>query len=255
MKEAPSVLRPVQVPGNPPSYMPNNIILDESDEAPSDDFKNTENNIKDSRETVDKMTKSERSGIVYISRIPPTMMPHEVRMHLSPFGNIGRVYLAPDEASKSKKGGGGNASTLKKKNRVRYSEGWVEFLTRKSAKIAVAALNGAALGGGKRCRLQDEIWSLKLLPAAFRWDDLGAQRAYETAVRSQRLKAEISQGRRMVALYTAQSERSLGMAHAEERTLGGNSAGFAATERQMGILAKRFKQRKPIIETPKSSSV
>lgn len=195
--------------------------------------------------------KKHRSGVVYISRIPPTMMPHEVRLHLSPFGTIGRIYLAPDESSNKRSS---NNVSSKKNTRQRYTEGWVEFMTRAAAKTAVAALNSTALGGSRRSRLHDEMWSLKLLPADFQWNDLGAQRAYETAVRSQRLKAEIAQGRRTVALYTAQSERAQALAHSQERTVGGNSGGLAATERQMRILEKRFKQRKPILEPPNPTS-
>ena len=38
----------------------------------------------------------DKTGIVYISRVPPLMSPHEIRNYLSPFGPIGRVYLTPE---------------------------------------------------------------------------------------------------------------------------------------------------------------
>lgn len=37
----------------------------------------------------------DRTGIVYLSRIPPLMGPQDLRNHLSPFGEITRVYLTP----------------------------------------------------------------------------------------------------------------------------------------------------------------
>lgn len=38
---------------------------------------------------------ADKTGIVYLSRIPPLMKPQDVRNHLSPFGEITRVYLTP----------------------------------------------------------------------------------------------------------------------------------------------------------------
>lgn len=60
---------------------------------------------KDDRFSVEKVMKLEdiqdfneeknKTGIVYISRIPPMMGPQEIRSHLSPFGEITRIYLTP----------------------------------------------------------------------------------------------------------------------------------------------------------------
>lgn len=40
----------------------------------------------------------ERTGVVYISRIPPGMRPTKVRHLLSAYGEVGRVYLQPEGA-------------------------------------------------------------------------------------------------------------------------------------------------------------
>lgn len=40
-----------------------------------------------------------RKGLVYLSRIPPFMRPVKVRHLLEPYGDIGRIYLAPEGAS------------------------------------------------------------------------------------------------------------------------------------------------------------
>jgi ESF2/ABP1 family protein len=42
----------------------------------------------------------DKTGVVYMSRVPPLMSPHEIRGYLSPFGPIGRVYLTPEGALK-----------------------------------------------------------------------------------------------------------------------------------------------------------
>lgn len=41
----------------------------------------------------------ENSGLVYMSRVPPYMKPQKVRHLLEPFGQIGRIYLAPEGGS------------------------------------------------------------------------------------------------------------------------------------------------------------
>lgn len=40
----------------------------------------------------------ERTGVVYISRIPPGMRPTKVRHLMSAYGEVGRVYLQPEGA-------------------------------------------------------------------------------------------------------------------------------------------------------------
>ena len=40
--------------------------------------------------------KQERTGVIYISRIPPGMRPTKVRHIMSTYGEIGRVYLQPE---------------------------------------------------------------------------------------------------------------------------------------------------------------
>lgn len=40
----------------------------------------------------------ERTGVVYISRIPPGMRPTKVRHLMSGYGEVGRVYLQPEGA-------------------------------------------------------------------------------------------------------------------------------------------------------------
>lgn len=47
--------------------------------------------------------KEKRKGVVYISRIPPKMKPRKLRSLLEPYGEIGRVYLAPQEEDPRKK--------------------------------------------------------------------------------------------------------------------------------------------------------
>ena len=43
--------------------------------------------------------RAKKRGVVYLSRIPPFMNAAKVRQLLSPFGEIGRIYLTPEGTS------------------------------------------------------------------------------------------------------------------------------------------------------------
>jgi ESF2/ABP1 family protein len=61
-----------------------------------------------------------RSGVVYLSRVPPFMKPTKLRSLLEPYGAINRIFLSPeDPASHTRRvRNGGN----KKRS---YTDGWV----------------------------------------------------------------------------------------------------------------------------------
>ncbi|CAG8499319.1 3675_t:CDS:2 [Paraglomus occultum] len=115
-----------------------------------------------------------KTGVVYLSRIPPFMKPQKVRYLLQAYGEIGRIYLAPEDQRirQRRKKFGGNG----KKN---YTEGWVEFLDKNVAKVVANTLNAKpidylAKGGKKRFYYHDDLWNIKYLPG-FKWDHLTGQ--------------------------------------------------------------------------------
>ncbi len=77
-----------------------------------------------------------KSGVVYISRVPPYMNPAKLRSLLEPYGKINRLFLAPeDPAARARRiRSGGN----KKRS---FTEGWVEFVRKKDAKKVCELLN------------------------------------------------------------------------------------------------------------------
>jgi ESF2/ABP1 family protein len=105
-------------------------------------------------------------GIIYISRIPPFMKPSKVRHIFSQYGEIGRVFLQPEDPSvrKRRKKFGGN----KKQN---YTEGWVEFKRKSVAKRVAMALNNTRVGGKKSNYHYDDIWNIKYL-SKYTWTHL-----------------------------------------------------------------------------------
>ncbi|KAK4454458.1 RNA-binding ATPase activator esf2 [Podospora aff. communis PSN243] len=127
-----------------------------------------------------------KSGVVYVSRIPPYMNPGKLRSLLEPYGKINRLFLAPeDPAARTRRiKSGGN----KKRN---FTEGWVEFVRKKDAKKACELLNAQTIGGKKGTYYRDDIWNLLYL-SGFKWHNLTEQISAENAERASRMRAEIS---------------------------------------------------------------
>lgn len=134
--------------------------------------------------------KIRKTGLIYLPSLPPFIKPVKIRQLLSKYGEINRIYLAPEDskiAARRKKYGGSG--------RTNFTEGWVEFVDKKVAKSVAAMLNGTCIGGKKRSRFHDDIWNLKYLPG-FKWDGLTEQIAYELKVREQKMKQEAALAKR-----------------------------------------------------------
>ncbi|KAH8895641.1 hypothetical protein GQ53DRAFT_743669 [Thozetella sp. PMI_491] len=127
-----------------------------------------------------------KSGVVYLSRIPPFMKPHKLRHLLEPYGKINRIFLSPesDEARARRLRGGGNRKKL-------FTEGWVEFVKKSDAKAVCEILNARTIGGKKGSYYRDDVWTLLYLKG-FKWHNLTEQIANENAERASRMRAEIS---------------------------------------------------------------
>lgn len=148
--------------------------------------------------------KAHKSGVVYISRIPPFMKPNTVKQFLSPYApsGLGRVFLTPEtpEARSSRIRSGGN----RKRN---FTDGWIEFVSKREAKIAVETLNTRIIGGKKGRYYHDDVWNLKYLKG-FKWRHLTEQIANENAERAARMRAEDARERREVREYLRNVEKA-----------------------------------------------
>ncbi|KAH0422096.1 hypothetical protein CcaCcLH18_13005 [Colletotrichum camelliae] len=156
----------------------------------------TNKNLVQSEEAVKK------SGVVYISRIPPFMKPQKLRSLLEPYGKINRIFLAPEDpaAHARRVKAGGN----KKKS---YTEGWVEFVRKRDAKAVCELLNARTIGGKKGSYYHDDIWTLKYLKG-FKWRHLTEQIAAENAERTSRMRAEIGKASRENKEFVRNVERA-----------------------------------------------
>jgi len=130
-----------------------------------------------------------RSGVIYISRIPPGMQPAKVRHLLSQYGEVGRVYLQQEDAK---------TAYLRRKHtttkKPHFIEGWVEFKDKRVARSVAGMLNAQPVGGKKGTRWRDDVWTMKYLPK-FKWNMLTEQIAHEAAVHTAKLRVELAQSK------------------------------------------------------------
>lgn len=146
--------------------------------------------------------KIRKTGVCYLSSIPPYMKPVKLRSVLSRFGKLDRIFLKPeDQASYRKRVKyGGN----KKK---RFTEGWVEFVKKKDAKLCAQTMNGNIIGGKKSSYYHDDIVNIRYLPG-LKWADLTQQIAKENEERQAKMMLEISQQAKLDKTFIGNVEKA-----------------------------------------------
>jgi ESF2/ABP1 family protein len=159
---------------------------------------------KAAKKLANAQAKAQKTGVIYISRVPPFMKPHTLKNLLKPYAPSGldRIFLTPEEATahKSRVKSGGN----KKKQ---FLDGWIEFVSKKEAKLAAEALNGKNIGGKKGNYYYDDVWNLKYLKG-FKWRHLTEQIANENAEREARLRAETVRERKEAKEFLRNVEKA-----------------------------------------------
>ncbi|KAJ2840664.1 RNA-binding ATPase activator esf2, partial [Coemansia erecta] len=198
----------------------NDIDIEDNDEDEDEDFfvgdmntsdrdtpgettgKKSKNKALSEKEILRAQKKEKKSGVVYMSRVPPFMKPAKVRHLLEKYAEIGRIYLVEEDDKRRKRRlkSGGN-------RRKQFVEGWIEFKNKKYAKSVASMLNSTAMGGKKHGFYHDDLWNLKYLPK-FKWRHLTEQLASEKAAREQRLQSEISQSRKELEEYMKNVEKA-----------------------------------------------
>ncbi|KAF5109343.1 hypothetical protein DV454_005022 [Geotrichum candidum] len=182
------------------------LAVDSTNDASTTDKSQRKKKKKVTPLTPEEVEKSnervKKTGLVYLSKIPPFMKPVKVRQILSRFGEVNRIFLVPEDPKVYQKRVkyGGN----KKKN---FVEGWAEFVKKSHAKLAADTLNGNIIGGKKGNYYHDDILNVKYLHK-FKWHNLTDQIAYEKQVRQAKLRAEIAQATRENKAFIQNVERS-----------------------------------------------
>ncbi|XP_065346696.1 activator of basal transcription 1-like [Cloeon dipterum] len=189
--------------------------------------------LDDEEETVEK--KKTKTGILYLPNIPPYMNATILREMLTPFGEIGRIFLQKDA----------KAGARFKKVR-RYSEGWVEFKSKRKAKECLAMLNNQKMSDRKKSKFYDQLWSFKYLPR-FKWAHLSERLAYERAVHRQRVRTEVSQAKKEASHFQLSLDKSEKIRHMQKKQMLENvkqKEGFEIPQRKLDSEHKKKKNKK-----------
>lgn len=152
--------------------------------------------------------KIKKTGVVYLSTIPPGMNWSQVIQHLKVFGEINRSHLRKEDASASQR----------RKGHDNFTEGWVEFVNRKDAKMCVSQLNGRIVGGKKSGKFHDYIWTMKYLHG-FKWPQLLELMNYEKHLRADKLKSEFSKLKKQDEKYLENVSKSESLKRKREKNV------------------------------------
>jgi len=186
---------------------------EEDDDMEAPKKRKMDNSSSRKRLDSEMQEKKKKPGVIYLSSVPDGMNVTQTTAFFSEFGRVGRVFLQPDKTDKQKG----------KFNRV-FSEGWIEFASKKVARLAAERLNCQPVGGKRKSKAHDQTWNIKYLPR-FKWVHLSERLAYEAAVRQQRLRTEISQVKREAEHFKSSVESGK-----RKRSRGSKDSAAAAEE-------------------------
>uniref|UniRef100_A0A093V6M5 Pre-rRNA-processing protein ESF2 n=1 Tax=Talaromyces marneffei PM1 TaxID=1077442 RepID=A0A093V6M5_TALMA len=146
-----------------------------------------------------KPPKKNKTGVVYLSSLPPYLKPMALKTMLIQrgFGPITKVFLTPAVHS---------TSGRRNNKRKTYSDGWVEFESKKTAKICAETLNANIVGGKKGGWYHDDIWNMKYL-RGFKWADLMEQVQRERSEREARQRIEDMRARKEDKVFLSGVEK------------------------------------------------
>ena len=216
----------------PPSTKSSNHNAQTPKDSTSVDPQNPTPTPKTKVPTPTQLAKTQRlalkTGVIYLSRIPPFMRPSTLRHLLSPHGHITRLFLTPEPSTTHtlRLQSGGN----KKRS---FVDGWVEFASKRSAKICAETINGRIVGGKKGGWYHDDLWNVKYL-RGFKWGDLMEGVRREERGREERMRVEVRrEGRERRAFLEGveRGKREVGMERKRKRRAEERGDGVqAATE-------------------------
>ncbi|KAL2864477.1 RNA-binding ATPase activator ESF2 [Aspergillus lucknowensis] len=137
-----------------------------------------------------KPTKKNKTGVIYFSSLPPYLKPFALKSLLETrgFGPITKVFLTPSVRPPS-------APRRRSNKRKTYSDGWVEFESKKTAKICAETLNASIVGGRKGGWYHDDVWNMRYLKG-FRWGDLMETIQRERSEREAKRRIEDTRARK-----------------------------------------------------------
>lgn len=148
-----------------------------------------------------KPPKKNKTGVIYFSSLPPYLRPFALKSMLEKrgFAPITKVFLSPAVPSPS-------APRRRSNKRKTYTDGWVEFASKKTAKICAETLNASLVGGKKGGWYHDDVWNMRYL-RGFKWGDLMEQVQRERSEREARQRIEDTRARKEEKVFVSGVEK------------------------------------------------
>ncbi|KAI5308267.1 Activator of basal transcription 1, partial [Ascosphaera atra] len=87
-----------------------------------------------------------------------------------------------------------------------YADGWVEFASKKTAKLCAQTLNANIVGGKKGGWYHDDLWNMKYLKG-FKWSDLMEQIQRERNEREAKRRIEDARAKKEEKMFLAGVEK------------------------------------------------
>lgn len=145
--------------------------------------------------------KKDKTGVIYFSSLPPYLRPFALKSLLETrgFHPITKVFLTPETRPAS-------APRRRSNKRKTYTDGWVEFASKKTAKICAETLNATIVGGKKGGWYHDDVWNMKYL-RGFKWGDLMEQVQRERSEREAKRRVEDAKARKEEKVFVSGVER------------------------------------------------
>lgn len=144
-----------------------------------------------------------------------------------------------------------------RKNRD-FSEGWVEFSSKRVARQVAATLNNTPVGGKRRTPWHSDLWNIKYLPR-FTWGLLNERLTYERAIRKRRLRTEIAVAKRETAQFISNAQHTKVKKKREKRTSDGlmksNDSTTSNEQQHLSHQQNVTEELKMNTNSPSSSSI
>ena len=132
----------------------------------------------------------------------------------SKFDGVERIYMEAEKEHqrKNRVKSGGN-------RKMKYTEGWVEFDEKSTAKRCALLLNAKQIGGKKMKNMYyDDLWTIKYL-SKFKWSHLTEKLQYDQKMREVRLKKETHQAKKDMQFYEEKRTLSKRLNKMEEKRI------------------------------------
>ncbi|KAK2753144.1 RNA-binding ATPase activator esf2 [Arachnomyces sp. PD_36] len=163
----------------------------------------TKSKSKSSKSSKEKdRSRKHKTGVIYLSSLPPYLKPSALKSMLIArgFGPITKIFLTPYVPPS------GSSSSKRRNRRRAYTDGWVEFQSKRTAKICAETLNATIVGGKKGGWYHDDVLNMKYL-RGFKWSDLMEQVQRERGEREARRRIEDSRARKEEKAFLAGVEK------------------------------------------------